>query len=102
MPKRREANPDVDVIAERLLSRVRGALALNLRERRAASGKTQERVAEEISVSVIYLQGLERGRSENPTLRVLALLAHALGCTPAELLAEAAPPRRRRAGSPSS
>lgn len=86
MPIRREANPDIDPTEARVLARARRLLATNLRVRRKAVGLTQEQLAERIGASAIYLQGLERGRDENPTLRVLSLLAHALTCSIAELV----------------
>ncbi len=75
-------------------------LGSNLRVRRLALGKTQERLAEEVGVSTIYVQALERGRDENPTLRVLALLAQALEVPLSVLLAVAGGRRLRVNAAP--
>ena len=93
MPRRRELDPSIERLGSRLLTRTCDALGTNLRRSRLAAGKTQEQLAEEIGVSTIYLQGLERGRGENPTLRVLALLANALDASVSELLDESPPLR---------
>lgn len=100
VPRAREPDPNLDPVAERLLARARGSLAGNLRERRARAGKTQEAIAEQVGVSAIYVQALERGTDENPTLRVLALLAHALDCTVAELVAARPAPKPAPVGRP--
>lgn len=100
MPKAREPNPEIDALAVRVLKRARGAVAANVRERRAAAGTTQEALAEQIGMSAIYVQALERGATENPTLRVLALLAHALDCSIADLVLARPAPRPARKGRP--
>lgn len=102
MPRARESNPELEALAERLLGRACGSLAANIRERRVHQGLTQEALAEASGHSVVYIRQLERAGSENPTLRVLVLLAHALSCTLPELLRprpapKPAPPGRPRA-----
>ncbi len=89
MPRRRELDPALEDLGLRLLSHAREVLGRNLRARRLALGKTQEQLAEDVGVSTIYVQALERGRDENPTLRVLAVLAEALDLSLPRLLATA-------------
>lgn len=48
---------------------------------------TQEELADRSDVSVVYLRGIEAGRS-NPTLNVLFDLARGLGEPPTELIAD--------------
>jgi len=89
VPRRRIEEPD-DV--ERAIGRVfeteRRDLAEGVRRRRQARGWTQQQLAEESRLSVIYVSHLELARANvNPTLRALAALAHALGCRVGELAA---------------
>lgn len=60
-------------------------------ERRQALGLTQEQLAEQLDVSIKYLQRLEAGR-ENLTVRSMANLANTLDVAPSYLIK---PPRRR-------
>jgi DNA-binding XRE family transcriptional regulator len=100
VPKPREMNPELDAIAERLVPRACGALAANIREKRIEHGLTQEALAEATGHSVIYVRQLERAGTENPTLRVLVLLAHALSCSLPELLRPRPAPKPSRPGRP--
>ncbi len=100
MPKAREPNALLDPIADRALARARNSLAANMREQRARSGLTQERVAELSGLSVIYVRALERAAPENPTLRSIALLAHVLGCDIADLIVVRPAPKPRPPGRP--
>lgn len=51
-------------------------------------------------MSTTYITALEGFGEQNPTLSAIAMLAHALGCTPDALVAPAAKPARRRPGRP--
>jgi transcriptional regulator with XRE-family HTH domain len=62
-------------------------LATNVRYTRRALGLSQEELAHRVGVDVRYLGGIER-QQENPSLKVLAALADALGTSAVELLTE--------------
>jgi transcriptional regulator with XRE-family HTH domain len=64
------------------------ALGALLREERRAAGLSQRDLAERTNVSNAYLSQVERGRHE-PSLRVLAALASALGVSLKTLLVRA-------------
>jgi transcriptional regulator with XRE-family HTH domain len=57
----------------------------NVRRARQAAGLTQEQLALEAKIDLTYAGGIERGR-RNPTVKVLARIAEALGVEPAELI----------------
>ncbi|MBZ9679618.1 MULTISPECIES: helix-turn-helix domain-containing protein [unclassified Mesorhizobium] len=57
----------------------------NFARLRAASGLTQEQVAERANVSQQYVSGLERGE-RNPTIETLQAIASALGVSHVELV----------------
>ena len=57
-----------------------GRIIVVLRERK---GLTQEKLALEAEMSVIYLRRIERGRA-NPTLRALDWSSPHFGCSPKE------------------
>lgn len=63
----------------------RSVVGTNVRRRRLARGLTQEQLAFEAKIDLTYVGGIERGR-RNPSLMVLARIADALDCNPAELL----------------
>lgn len=94
----RRAPPLVTVDPDLVLAEVTRRLAANVRERRKAAALSQERLAETARVSTIYLGQLERGTAANPSLGVVASLAAALDCEPADLLAAVA--ERRVAANP--
>lgn len=56
-----------------------------LRERRQATGLSQERFADKAKLDRTYVSGIERGK-RNVALRNLEALAKALGVTIAELM----------------
>ena len=56
-----------------------------VRELRTKRGLTQQQLGDQAKVNYKYLGSIERGR-ENPSLAVVARLAHALAVTPTELL----------------
>jgi transcriptional regulator with XRE-family HTH domain len=58
----------------------------NVRRIRLEKGLTQERLAEASDLSQQYLSELERG-VRNPTLKILAQIAGALGVQPTDLIA---------------
>jgi transcriptional regulator with XRE-family HTH domain len=89
VPRRRIEEPDeVERAVERSFDAERRALAEGVRQRRQARGWTQQRLAEESRLSVIYISHLELARPNvNPTLRALASLAHALDCRVGDLAA---------------
>ena len=72
-----------------------------LRDMRTAKSLSQEELAFRAGMSVPYLSGLERGRS-NPSLAMIVDLAIALDLHPSRLLeglivaADGRPPRRKR------
>ena len=84
----------VDDDAEQILIR----LGRRVAELRAASGRTQEALAEELDVSAAYLQRVEAG-TENLTVRSLVRLAVHLGVA-LEALFEAPAETTRRTGRP--
>lgn len=61
------------------------ALGKTIAERRLSAGLTQEALAYKAHLHPTYLSQLERGL-KSPTIRVLALIAHALGLPASELL----------------
>ena len=87
VPRRRIEEPDdVERAIERVFEAERRDLAEGVRQRRQSLGWTQQRLAEESRLSVIYISHLELARPNvNPTLRALASLAHALECRVSEL-----------------
>ena len=56
-------------------------------QRRAASGLTQEQLAERCGVSQQYISGLEKGK-RNPTIVTLYVIAQGLGVSHVELVRE--------------
>lgn len=56
----------------------------NMRRLRKARGLTQEQLAHEAGVAMRYVAGVERAE-ENPSLKFLVKIAHALGVEPADL-----------------
>jgi transcriptional regulator with XRE-family HTH domain len=87
VPRRRVEEPDhVERAIARVVEAERRTLADGVRQRRLALGWTQQRLAEESRLSVIYISHLELARPNvNPTLRALAALAHALDCRVSDL-----------------
>jgi transcriptional regulator with XRE-family HTH domain len=76
-----------DAVAEAAQADLSSRLARNVRAARAETGLSQERAAERASLSWIYWRQLEAGKGKgNPSLRVLAQVAVALGVDPARLL----------------
>jgi transcriptional regulator with XRE-family HTH domain len=65
---------------------IRGRLARNVKERRAARGWSQEDLAEASGLDRTYISGIER-RVRNPTIEIVERLAKALK-TPASTLLE--------------
>lgn len=59
----------------------------NVRRWRLERGLTQEQLAFEAQIDLTYLGGIERGR-RNPSLMVMARIAHALQVKPTDLLME--------------
>ena len=57
----------------------------NVRRAREAIGLSQEELGDKAGIDRTYVSGVERG-VRNPTLKVLARLAHALETTPDRLL----------------
>ncbi|MGP2490706.1 helix-turn-helix domain-containing protein [Mesorhizobium sp. PUT5] len=64
---------------------MRKLVGRNFARLRAASGLTQEAVAERANLSQQYISGLERG-TRNPTVETLADIARALGVSHVELV----------------
>ncbi|MER9163604.1 helix-turn-helix transcriptional regulator [Mesorhizobium sp. M0715] len=64
---------------------MRKLVGKNFARLRAASGLTQERVAELANVSQQYISDLERGK-RNPTVETLSEIAKALGVSHLELV----------------
>lgn len=59
----------------------------NVRRLRLAKGLSQEAFAFKVGIDMRYLGGIERGQ-ENPTIRVVARIAKALGVQANTLLIE--------------
>lgn len=59
-------------------------LAANVRQKRRLLGLSQEELAHRVGVDVRYLGGIER-EQENPSLKILIALGHALGVSLPEL-----------------
>jgi len=57
----------------------------NVRRARQAGGLTQEQLALDAQIDLTYAGGIERGR-RNPSIKVLARIADALGVEPSDLL----------------
>jgi transcriptional regulator with XRE-family HTH domain len=57
----------------------------NLRDARTASAMSQEQLALNADLDRTYVSLLERGK-RNPSLHIIALLAHILNVTPSSLL----------------
>lgn len=65
----------------------RNIVGENVRRLRLERGLTQELLAFESQIDLTYLGGIERGR-RNPSLMVMARIAHSLQVKPADLLTE--------------
>jgi len=70
---------DTDMYNPRVVGRV-------LRQVRLAAGLSQEGLARECDLHPTYISLLERGRSV-PTLRIVWIIARAVGLRPSELVA---------------
>lgn len=68
------------------MSNAAAQLGKRIRILRDHLGMTQEKLAEDVNVSLKHLGEIERGRG-NPTLATLVSLATALHVTPSELMA---------------
>jgi transcriptional regulator with XRE-family HTH domain len=66
---------------------MRQLVGRNFARLRAASGLTQEQLAERCGVSQQYISGLEKGR-RNPTIVTLYVIAQGLGVSHVELVRE--------------
>jgi len=66
---------------------MRQLVGRNFARLRAASGLTQEQLAERCGVSQQYISGLEKGK-RNPTIVTLYLIAQGLGVSHVELVRE--------------
>lgn len=64
------------------------AFGLALRKRRLAAGLTQEALSFDAELERVFISWLENGRKQ-PTFQTMIKLARALGCTTAELVADA-------------
>jgi transcriptional regulator with XRE-family HTH domain len=65
----------------------RAIVGENVRRVRLERGLTQEQLAFEAQIDLTYLGGIERGR-RNPSLIVIARIAHSLQVKPADLVTE--------------
>jgi transcriptional regulator with XRE-family HTH domain len=61
------------------------AVGAKIRRLRKVRGLSQERLAQEASIDLRYLGGIERGE-HSPTVNVVGRLANALGVDPSDLL----------------
>lgn len=66
---------------------IHAILSANVRKFRRRKGWSQEQLAEESGLHRTYVSGVERG-ARNPTIKVIAVLAKALGIKTADLLKE--------------
>jgi transcriptional regulator with XRE-family HTH domain len=64
---------------------IRALVGKNVRRLRTSAGVTQEVLAEKTGLSSVYISEIERGR-RNPSILVMAEIAHALGADVRELL----------------
>lgn len=64
-----------------------------VRRRREAVGLSQEKFGLKFGIDRTYVSGVERGR-RNPTVKIVAKFAFALGTTPAKLFGAAGSMRR--------
>jgi transcriptional regulator with XRE-family HTH domain len=64
---------------------VQANLATNVRRHRQDAGISQEELADRAKIDRTYVSGIERG-IRNPTVRIVAKIAHELGTTASELL----------------
>jgi len=71
-------------------NRVRGIVAARIRLLRQTRGLSQEQLADEAHCHRTYVGMLERSQG-NPSLRILAEIAEALGVATAELLIPSSP-----------
>lgn len=69
---------------------IRRQLARNLKRLRLEKGWSQEELAYQAGLHRTYVSGVERG-VRNPTITIVAVLAKALGVSPAELLSARSP-----------
>jgi transcriptional regulator with XRE-family HTH domain len=67
----------------------RAIFGRNVRRTRQQKGLTQEQLAFEAEIDLTYMGGIERGR-RNPSLLVMARIAHALSLPLPKLLADSA------------
>jgi transcriptional regulator with XRE-family HTH domain len=67
--------------------RLEQIIGINVKRERLRKGLSQEKLAAEVGVDMRYLGGIERGQ-ENPTAKVIAALAKALGVPASSLLTE--------------
>ena len=65
----------------------RAILGKNVRRLRQQKGMTQEKLASEAEIDLTYIGGIERGK-RNPSLIVMARIAHALAVPLTKLLAD--------------
>lgn len=63
----------------------RDIVGRNVRKQRQAVGLSQQELAFAAQIDITYVGGIERGK-RNPSVIVLARIAHALGTEPASLL----------------
>jgi len=78
-----EATPDIQAIVE------------NIRARLQASGRSAARVSERAGLGRSFLSDLIAGRSTDPGLHKIELIAEELGCKLVDLLGTAAAPTKR-------
>ena len=64
---------------------IRALVGGNVRRLRNVAGLTQEALAEKTGLSSVYISEIERGR-RNPSVLVMAEIAHALGADVRDLL----------------
>jgi transcriptional regulator with XRE-family HTH domain len=72
---------------------IRAQVGRSIKRFRAASGISQEELADRARLDRTYVSGLERGL-RNPTVLVLVDLAVALGVQPSDLISEIQVPKR--------
>jgi transcriptional regulator with XRE-family HTH domain len=68
--------------------RLEQIIGINVKRERLRKGLSQEKLAAEVGVDMRYLGGIERGQ-ENPSTKVIAALAKALGVPASSLLVDA-------------
>ncbi len=75
---------------DRLVEEFSERLSRRIRKLRIEAGLTQKQLGERVGVPAQYISQLEVGPLHNPTIKLVYLIAHALGISAARLLEDPA------------